>query len=745
MNKEISDETVLEEIEKINSCKKSNADYYINLINLEDNVDKVSLFVSIQACTVLSEDFYVYSKEEKASIYVEKGLLKFDQIVKMHLIEKKDFYSLVECLSRMLIVRVKITNCLNILSRYQSFLLINSEKIFNFLLDTQDEHTEMKITIDDTKKEHILVEEQQEIEEFASNGNKLLFATDFISTNEQFDIFLFFFGLFYDPAYKSAYLNKLANLRKKFERALLIEVVLNTECIAELADYVIKQKNGLNELSTIFMISLKINELNTFKVIIIDFLKIANIFTDEETANLRLITTSLIKNLNKETNDEQSLKKRSNTMNIIKLDNINFLLDIDMKSLIDWDDLVRFLHIQGNYAMILCLVRHGIKVERKILFACYLFTDDIISADKLYEEELQERFTTKAYRQDVSCDEMQENEIFAESMFKNDLIEQTHIFIFFMKKGRTSSAFNIMEKIDTVDEFIVCMKTLLPYDRRFLKDAIYIGIKKFYLNHNFLKISLSILHLEDINVTADERATLILELYFNNNDEPVTRLWPDETFVYNILYNNILEVTDLDLKCRLLKEIRQISMNEDTLFLFLYVMREIEQKMFVTNTENAKPGIRAVESLTTSISDILTYLFDKINTFKPETLILLYDYYKQYDKDKSDLAFNYIPICDLSESSLFFLCDITDDTKIVRIVQAMQTKRLLTTAILDSIYVRFSAYGVYNLIALCDELEMKRIEFKSDTLHNLLRTKLQYLKALKDLRLKRRILHFLSD
>ncbi|ELA48490.1 hypothetical protein VCUG_00099 [Vavraia culicis subsp. floridensis] len=747
MGKEVSDRTVLKQIEEINSHKANNVNYYNHLINLEGSVDQVSLFVSIQACTVLCEDFYVYLQETRAMMYVERGISKFDEIIKLCLIEKKDFYFLIECLSRMLIIKVKITNDLNILSEYRSFLQINSEGIFNFLVDLRSENIEIRISTDNTVEEQIFVEGSPETVKLVPNNDKLLVAMDFISTSEQFDVFLFYFGLFYDPACKAAYLSRLTDLRKRFERTLLIQAILDTEYLSELMDYAMKQKNGLNELSTIFMICLKINELNTFKIIIIDFLKITSILTDEEATNLRLITTSLIKNLNKEIEGRRPSQMYDRVTNAVQIGEINFLLDIGLKDFVDWDDLVRFLYVQKDYALILCLTRRSIKVERKILFACYLFTGDIFCAETLYEEELNQRFTVKTCQNgsETSFDEMEANEIFGESICSNDLIDQAQVFMLFVKKGKISSAFNLIEKIDGVEEFILCIKFLVSHNRQLLKEVICIGIKKFHQNYNFLRISISILHLEEIAITADERANLILELYFNDDDELAVNLWPDKTFIYNILYNNTLDVENLNLKCRLLEEIKLMSTEEDTLFLFLYVIREIEQRTLETDAEKAESEGKAVECLQASIDNLLIHLFGNIGAFKSETLILLYDYYKHCDKDKSELAFNSLSISDLSENNLHFLCDITDDIKIVQIIQVMKIRQLLSAEVLNTIYVRFAAYGIYNLIALCDELEMIEVDFKSRVLLDLLRTKLQHLGALRDPFLKKRILHFLSE
>lgn len=797
---------VLKNIQKINEKKKINNDYYNLLLELEEeSQNEKNHFYLIQAYTVLSEDFHVYGRNKESIEYSEKGISTFVKIKKDHILSKNDFLFTIECLCRIIIIRILNNGNLTIIDEFELDISYNSWALFKFLIGDKNSKTHMSLLENknsiNPKYKNISFLFEKSVHDKKIQMYRFLKSIRFIQNKEYFIIFRNYFPLYYDSKFQKSFITEMKKILNKIEEMIIILACIDISIIDRLISYILKQKNAFSELSEIYMTCLKINNLNIFKKIVIELMKLSNIFTKEEIINLRAIITSLI------------VEKHKNKMSDNFFDIKNFQKH-ELHIFIDWKQFFHFLYQKKCYSQINSFSEKGYhQIPRKILFESLIFLKEFEKAEKIYENELRERFekydnfdelqdkmqltnNEKAINTKILDDQISVNnksihdhdkslltEIGPDQFEKTEqqqinripmldshnTIENKHLFLMYIELEKFSSAFNILDKITDLDSYLFCIDFIYHYHQQYIKQTIFIGLKKYRSHYQFLKIALSILHLENVDIQVNERVELILELFIDEtndqnsnkqNDQTLSYtvssnnkirknnykcsnfnhiLQSDSSFFYNIIFNNILDLTDIKKKYKLLCILEFFELKDDTIQLFLYIFLEIQEKSYFQNNDNED----VINQLKLQIMQIEKKIKESDIICSEKTKILFFNFYKSQDKQKSDEFFNEIRLNKLDYEELIYLCKITDNNAITKIMKILHKKNQLSEYILNEIFQRFSIFGISELLALLEELHAQRINMSTDILKELLQNSYDLLKHV-NVNLKNRIENILN-
>ncbi|EPR78746.1 hypothetical protein SLOPH_1018 [Spraguea lophii 42_110] len=671
-------------VETINKKKISGRTYSNELEELKKELENVCNFDKMQIYNILLD-------EEQQDIYSDNIIKLTETVIEENILSTSDLKYVIYLFNRSCIAK----NNIEIFNTYKNLIKLNPIEVINYLLLKSKELNDIKYAL-----------------------NAIYYSVAEEHTKQIID----FIFTYYNENIK----NNILDIFKENNIYLGLLVLDNDqyqEHIKNYRDKIILKRNNLSDLFFIGIQCIKINNLDHYKNILIEFLKMKNILSKEEVKNIESMLTS-----------------------VIQSENNSIPIDITLLSHLNVDNLISSYLLTKKYNKIIELSKK-IKIKRSILFHVYLKIENYDEAEILYEEELMERYENiknNIYENDdedithyenkkesKSCNnfiieeyENLKNNILPviadkEKNIVEDNITEEDLFEFYLETEKNTLLLNILNNSDE-NRFLdllkkIYYKNLKSNRTKILLEGISIGLQRFgSKNLNLIKILISFLHLDGIGI--EERIPLLLKILERIECEG------EEKWIYSICYNNVLDLTKIrsnDVFKILEFCFKLIEPVDEFFYLYLYVIRTYK----------------------TQEDKIVSFynMFKTLKIKRYETLLLFYEYFLNFDMKIAMEIYDTLKINELKETDIKFLILVEETTvheniKIkIEIIKEADKRNFLSKIILENIFVNVIYYGPLLSLFFIKEISkcIKIEDFMTENMKNMVKTQKEILNQIK--------------
>ncbi|KAG0442049.1 hypothetical protein DMUE_0581 [Dictyocoela muelleri] len=557
---------------------------------------------------------------------------------------------------------------------------------------------------------------------------------------------------------------------------------------------IMKNLFNKNEIEKIKMAITTIAKLEHDNKSKIDNIKIDNIKIDKSKIDNKVDNKiDNIKIDNKVDNKVDNIKVYTDSYSIV---NSNKLIEVLSKNnLISKKEIIDFYLQKKDYKRLITL-----DIPRKIKFIAFLKLSLFNEAEDLLDLEMRERF--KFSNQKKS--------------YLHEKIDKRYIFEFYVKTKKNSSALNVLKQIDNEDVFIIILKNLykngsinckedknyknnndnksINYDNfnndnfnndnlnndnfnnqrlaqnQLIIESIKIGIDKFKRSFQLLKIIISLIHAEGLEVFSR------IEMLINILKKVDLKIVTEKNWLYCVVYNNILDSLDYkyEMSVELINICEKLDVDHDEfVYLKLLICYEFRKTPVIienNNDENEDNDNNDNNDNNYNNEDYNNVNNDKINfnnddksnlkNFKNDdssnmiikyssekilsrTKILIYNFKMKNNSSEGLKIFKSIAIKSLNNKDFLFLLEIDSNLihnnfKIrIELIKNAKERNLLTIRIFELIFLNISYYGPLILKNFMDEVTMS-IEIKNyltDGLKGIIKNQLELLGKINNLSL----------
>ncbi|KAM0675574.1 hypothetical protein GVAV_000940 [Gurleya vavrai] len=291
---------------------------------------------------------------------------------------------------------------------------------------------------------------------------------------------------------------------------------------------------------------------------------------------------------------------------------------------------------------------------------------------------------------------------------KNVELNKKNLFKFYLLTKQQCLALNILEEIRDPMIFNKLLKKAYKNNNLFLiKEGIVIGLKNFGCsNFELLKIFISFLHIDEIQINFEEKNKMLIEIIENINLENV--YFKDKEWLFNLVYNNTVDCIKSkdEIIFKFLEiSVKLVSYNNDLIFLYLnaYKSNLINDKQ--TNIE---------------------FLFGKYKENKQKNFSISILFF-ELDCNSEILSF-FRPIKNLNEKKLLKLIIINSKhiNFKIELFNLIKSKNLINEKIFLKILFSIALYGPQSLFSFLSSIEWK--EYKNKKVESFLIKQIEILK-----------------